>query len=77
MEQSKFIKKLAIWTAIIGAVIIAIIGICFGEVIEGNLFAEVAKWVVMGAAVIGILEAFIYMGVGGMLYHFWYKKRKE
>ena len=77
MSQSKFIKKLAIWTAVIAAVIIAIVGLCCGKVIEGNLFAEIAKWVVMGAFIIGILEGFIFMGVGGILYHFWYEKRDK
>ena len=75
MGQKEFIKRLAIWTAVVAAVIIAIIGLCFGKVIEGNLFAEVAKWVVMGLVVIGILEGFILMGVGGIVYHFWYERK--
>ena len=75
MEQAKFIKKLAVWTAVVAAVIIAIIGLCFGKVIEGNLFAEVTKWIVMGLVVIGILEGFILMGVGGIVYHFWYERK--
>ena len=77
MEQSQFIKKLAIWVAVIAAVIIAIIGLRFGRVIEGSLFAEVAKWVVMGLVVIGILEGFIFSSLGGILYHFWYERRKK
>ena len=77
MDQSKFVKKLAIWVAIVAAVIIAIVGLCCGKVIEGNLFAEIAKWVVIGGAIIGILEGFIYLGVGGIIYHFWYEKRNE
>ena len=77
MDQSTFIKKLAIWVAIVGAVIALIIGLCFGRVIEGSLFAEVAKWVVMGLVVIGILEGFVFMGVGGILYHFWYERKDE
>jgi len=75
MEQKAFIKRLAMWVAIVAAVIIAIIGLCFGRVIEGNLFAEVAKWIVMGLVVIGILEGFIFMGVGGILYHFVYERK--
>lgn len=77
MDQSKFIKKLAIWTAVIAAVIIAIVGLCFGKVIEGDLFAEIAKWVVMGAVIIGILEGFIFMGVGGVIYHFFIEKHED
>lgn len=75
MEQKAFIKRLAMWVAIVAAAIIAIIGLCFGRVIEGNLFAEVAKWIVMGLVVIGILEGFIFMGVGGILYHFVYERK--
>lgn len=75
MGQKEFIKRLAMWVAVVAAVIIAIIGLCFGKVIEGNLFAEVAKWVVMGLVVIGILEGFILMGVGGIAYHFWYEHK--
>lgn len=63
------------WVAIVAAVIIAIIGLCFGKVIEGSLFAEVAKWVVMGLVVIGILEGFIFSSLGGILYHFVYERK--
>lgn len=76
MEQKTFIKRLAIWVAIVAALIIAVIGVCCGSVIEGSLFAEVAKWILMGLVVIGILEGFVFMGVGGILYHFWYEKKK-
>ena len=77
MDKTTFCKHVALWTAVIAAVIMLIIGLAFGKVIEGSLFAEIAKWVVMGAAVIGILEGFIFMGVGGILYHFWYEKKDE
>ena len=77
MDKKAFIKKLAMWTAIVSAIIIALIGLGWGRVIEGSLFAEIMKWVIVGAAVIGILEGFIYIGVGGILYHFWYEKKDE
>ena len=77
MDQSTFIKKLAIWVAIVGAIIALVIGLCFGKQIETTLFGEISKWIVMSAAVIGILEGFIFMGVGGVLYHFWYEKRDK
>lgn len=57
------------------AVIVAVIGLCFGKVIEGSLFAEVAKWVLMGLVVIGILEGFVYF-LGPLVWHFTYGKRK-
>lgn len=74
MDKRTFCKKVAIWVAVIAAALIAIIGLCSGKVIEGSLFAEIAKWVVMGAVVIGILEGFIFSSLGGILYHFWYEK---
>lgn len=77
MEKRTFCKRVAIWTAVIAAAVIAVIGLCSGRVIEGSLFAEVAKWVVMGAVVIGILEGFIFSSLGGILYHFWYEKKDK
>lgn len=76
MDKITFIKKLAIWTAVIAAVIIALIGICFGKVIEESLFAEVMKWIVMGTFVIGILEGFVFLGVGPLIWHFTYDKQQ-
>ena len=49
-----------LWTAIITAVIMLILGLCFGKVIEENLFAEIAKWVVMTGVIIVIMEVFAY-----------------
>lgn len=77
MDKQTFIKRLAIWVAVIAAALIAIIGLCSGKVIEGSLFAEIAKWIVMGLVVIGILEGFIYSSLGGIIYHFWYEKREK
>jgi len=77
MDKVKFVKKVAIWVAVVAAALFALIGICFGKQIETTLFGEISKWIVMGAAVIGILEGFIFMGVGGILYHFWYEKKDE
>lgn len=77
MDQKTFIKRVAIVTALVSAVIIAIIGLCFGKVIEGSLTAEVTKWIVVGATVIGILEGFIFSSLGGILYHFWYEKKDK
>lgn len=52
--------RFALWTAIIVAVVMFILGLCFGKVIEGSLFAEIAKWVVMTIFIIGIFEVFAY-----------------
>ena len=75
IDQRTFVKRVAIWVAVVAAVIVAVIGLCFGKVIEGSLFAEVAKWVLMGLVVIGILEGFVYF-LGPLVWHFTYGKRR-
>ena len=75
MEQARFVKRVAVWVAVITAVVVAVIGLCFGRVIEGSLFAEVGKWVLMGLVIIGILEGFVYF-LGPLVWHFTYGKRK-
>ena len=75
MDQRSFVKCVAIWVAVVAAVIVTVIGLCFGKVIEGSLFAEVAKWVLMGLVVIGILEGFVYF-LGPLVWHFTYGKRR-
>lgn len=61
MDKRTFCKRFAIWTAVIVAVVMLIIGLCFGKVIEENLFAEIAKWFVMTLVIIGIFEVFAYV----------------
>lgn len=75
LDQRQFVKRFAIWVAVVAALIIAVLGICFGKVIEGSLAAEVGKWVLMGLLVIGILEGFVYF-LGPLIWHFTYGKRK-
>jgi len=75
MDERKFVKRMAVWVAVVAAAIVAVIGLCFGHVIEGSLFAEVAKWVLMGLVVIGILEGFVYF-LGPLIWHFTYGKRR-
>ena len=75
MDKITFVKRVAIWVAVVGALVIAVIGLCFGRVIEGSLAAEVGKWVLMGLVVIGILEGFVYF-LGPLIWHFTYGKRK-
>lgn len=60
MEKNKFCKRFMLWTAIITAVVMLILGLCFGKVIEENLFQEIAKWVVMTGVIIVIMEVFAY-----------------
>ena len=75
MDKSTFVKRVAIWVAVVAALAIAVIGLCFGRVIEGSLAAEIGKWVLMGLVVIGILEGFVYF-LGPLIWHFTYGKRK-
>ena len=75
MDKITFVKRVAIWVAVVAALVIAVIGLCFGRVIEGSLAAEVGKWVLMGLVVIGILEGFVYF-LGPLIWHFTYGKRK-
>ena len=75
MDKRKFVNRAAIWVAVIAAAVIALIGLCFGRVIEGSLAAEIGKWVLMGLIVIGILEGFVYF-LGPLIWHFTYGKRK-
>lgn len=50
-----------LWTAVAVAVVMLIIGLCFGKVVEANLAEEVGKWIVMAIVLIGILEVFAYI----------------
>jgi undecaprenyl pyrophosphate phosphatase UppP len=67
MDKKSFMKKFAIWTAVVVAVVMLVLGLCFGRVIEETLFGEVMKWVVMTAVIIGIFEVFAYT-VGQIVY---------
>jgi undecaprenyl pyrophosphate phosphatase UppP len=67
MDKRTFMKKFAIWTAVVVAVVMLVLGLCFGRVIEETLFGEVMKWVVMTAVIIGIFEVFAYT-VGQIVY---------
>ena len=75
MDKITFVKRVAIWVAVVAALAIAVSGLCFGRVIEGSLAAEIGKWVLMGLVVIGILEGFVYF-LGPLIWHFTYGKRK-
>ncbi len=75
MDKITFVKRVAIWVAVVAVLAIAVIGLCFGRVIEGSLAAEIGKWVLMGLVVIGILEGFVYF-LGPLIWHFTYGKRK-
>lgn len=74
MDKRTFMKKFAIWTAIVVAIVMAVIGLCFGKVIEASLGEEIAKWVVMTVVVIGIFEVFAYT-LGQIAYDIWVRPK--
>lgn len=76
MDKLTFMKRAFLWTVIICAVVLLIIGLCFGKVIEGNIWEEIAKWVVMWAVITGILEVFTYT-IGQMIYDFHVRPKVE
>lgn len=76
MEKKEFIKSVAVCVAAASVIILAVLGLAFGKVIEGSLFAEIAKWLFMSVIIIAILEGFVYLAVGPLMWH-WYEKKKE
>lgn len=77
MEKKAYVRKLALWTLIGGYVIALVLGLCFGRVVEDSLFAEICKWIVCSTGVIAVLEGFLYVGVGGILYHFVHERKAK
>ena len=75
MDKLVFCKRFMLWTAIIVAVAIAIIGLCFGKVVEATLAEEIGKWVVAGIFIIGIFEVFAYV-LAPLFYHIIHDKKK-
>ena len=60
MDIKKFCKRFMLWTAVIVAVVMLILGLCFGKVVEANIWEEIGKWIVMTLFIIGIFEVFAY-----------------
>ena len=60
MDKRTFCKRFMIWTSVVVAVVMLIIGLCFGKVIEANIWEEIGKWIVMTFVLIGIMEVFAY-----------------
>ena len=57
------------------AAVIAVLGLCFGRVVEATLAEEIGKWVVMGIFIIGVFEVFAYV-LAPFFYH-WIHDRKK
>ena len=76
MDKLTFMKKFFMWTAIVVAVVMLVIGLCFGKVIEGSVWEEIAKWVIMTFALIGIFELFAFT-IGQWVYDFYVRPKVE
>lgn len=57
------------------AAVIALLGLCFGKVVEATLAEEIGKWIVMGIFIIGIFEVFAYI-LAPFFYHMIFDKKK-
>ena len=57
------------------AAVIAVLGLCFGSVVEATLAEEIGKWIVMGIFIIGIFEVFAYV-LAPLVYHMIYDKKR-
>ena len=75
MDKRVFCKRFMIWTAIIVALVIAVLGLCFGKVVEATLAEEIGKWIVMGIFIVGIFEVFAYI-LAPFFYHMIYDQKK-
>lgn len=69
MDKKTYIKKCLLWTAVVVAAIFALVGICFGKVVEANLFEEISKWVFMYIAITVVLELFVGFLFAPLFYH--------
>ena len=76
MDIRTYCKRFMLWTAIIVAVIIAVIGLCFGKVVEATLAEEIGKWILMGLFIVGIFEVFAYI-LAPFFYHMIYDKKRS
>ena len=55
MEKKDLFVKIMAWIAVVVFLVVEVIGLCFGKVIEGSLFAEVMKWLVCGVGLAGLV----------------------
>ena len=61
MDKKMFCKKIMFWTAIVVAAVMLILGLCFGKVIEANIWEEIGKWIAVTAGLIAIFEVFAFV----------------
>ena len=75
IDKRTFCKRFMIGTAVVVALVIAVLGLCFGKVVEATLAEEIGKWIIMGLFIIGIFEVFAYV-LAPFFYHWIYDKKK-
>ena len=68
MDKKKFMKRFAIWTAAVVAVVMLIIGLTTGKVVEDNLTQEIFKWIAGTVGLICVFEVFAF-SVGQIIFH--------
>ena len=76
MDKKTFCKKIMLWTAIAVATVMLILGICFGKVIEANIYEEIGKWIVVTIGVICICEVFAYI-LSPLIFHIKYDNKND
>ena len=76
MDKMTFCKRFMAMTAVVVAVVMLILGLCFGKVIEANLFEEVMKWVVGTVGIIVIVEVMAY-SISQFVYDAWVRPKVE
>lgn len=76
MDKKTFMRRFALWTAVVVAIVMLVIGLCFGKVVEASLGEEIAKWVVMYFPICAIFETFAYT-LSQFFYHVIYDKKKR
>jgi len=67
-NKLKFMTKGAIWIAVLCTIVVAACGLIWGSIIEGSLFAEIAKYAVGNLGIICILET-LWFSLGQIMYH--------
>ena len=71
----KFMVNGAIIVAVLCTIVVAGCGLIWGSIIEGSLFAEIAKYALVNLGIIAILETLWYT-IGQVMYH-WMDNYKD
>jgi DMSO/TMAO reductase YedYZ heme-binding membrane subunit len=77
MNKETYVKKFMIITAVIIAVVMAILHVIFFKQVEETVFLEIAKRVFMSIGILGVWELFAAFCFGPLAYHFGPERRKK